>query len=438
MTTRKPGNLPGTWKILVLAAMMVAPRPALSQQSDPNRPVLDGTVESFVRAAVDANPTLAAASHRADATRYAAKTHGVLPDPMIAFGYYIETPETRVGPQQWMVALNQRLPFFGKLGLDRTIATRTADIADRAYDRQRLDLRYDVERAFYEYYGITHVASVLNEELDVLTRMEQVAQVRYASGLVSQQDALKAQIALSQVQDEINVINSRQVDAETRMNTLLNRPPDSPLPAPVSADSVVGVPSAEALIEIALQKRPEVQSAQVEIERAHDAHTLAHRDYFPDLTVGAQYVQVGERDMAGLMDNGKDIFQVNASINIPLWIGRRSAAVDQADADAARARSEKMSWEVRIRNDVQDACERVRLAGERVALYRGVIIPQAEQAFHASEADYQTGKADFLSYLDSERVLLAARRQYFTVVSDYGAQRATLSRTVGAPLEPVR
>ncbi len=438
MMTRRSGNLPGTWKILALAALMATPGSARSQESVQSRPALDGTVESFVRVALDANPTLAAASYRADATRFAAQTHGALPDPMIAFGYYIETPETRVGPQQWMLLLNQRLPFFGKRGLDRAIATRTADIADRAVDRQRLDLRYDVELAFYEYYRITRTESVLNEELDVLTRMEQVAQVRYASGLVSQQDALKAQIALSQVQDEINVINSRKADVDARLNTLLNRPPASPLPTPVSADSVMAVPPVESLVETALRKRPEVQSAQVEIERAHDAHTLAHREYFPDLTVGAQYVQVGERDMAGLMDNGKDIFQVNAAINIPLWIGKRSAAVDQANADAARAQSEKMSWEVRIRNDVYGACERVRLAGDRVELYRGLIIPQAEQAFRASEADYQTGKADFLTYLDSERVLLSARRQYFSVVSDYGAQWAMLSRTVGSPLDAAR
>jgi outer membrane protein, heavy metal efflux system len=412
---------------------LAGPTPGRTQESVA-APTLDGTLESFVGAAINGNPALAAVRYGADAMRSSAGTRGVLPDPMFAFGYFIETPETRVGPQQSTWMLTQRLPFFGKLGLDRRIAERSADIADQHVERQLLDLRYEVEQAFYEYYRVREIASVLDEERVVLTRMEQVAQVRYASGLVSQQDALKAQLSLSQIEDEIDVTRQRTTDVEARMNTLLNRRPGSPLPAPIGADSLVDISSPEPLVATALERRPELQGAQIQIERAQDARTRAHRDYFPDLTLGAQYVQVGQRpNMPGLEDNGKDIFQVNAAINIPIWFGGRHAALDQADADAARARSERASWETQITNDVLNAHERVRVARERVVLYRTVIIPQAEQAFRASEADYQTGKADFLSYLDSERMLLAVRRQYFAVVSDYGAQRALLTRTVGLP-----
>lgn len=424
--------------LALVAFALGSATPGRAQETTPDAPALDGTLESFVNAAVIANPSLAAVRYRADAARSSVGTHGVLPDPMLAFGYFIETPETRVGPQQSMWMLTQRLPFFGKRGLDRKIASRTADIADQDVERHLLDLRLDVERAFYEYYRVTRVAGVLEEERGILTRMQQVAQVRYASGLVSQQDVLKAQLSLSQVEDQIHTIDQHTADAEAALNTLLNRPPDTPLPAPVGADTLVETPPADTLVAIALERRPEVQGAQIQIDRAHDARTLAHRGYFPDLTVGAQYVQVGKRDVTGLEDNGKDIFQVNAAINIPIWFGKHGAAAEQAEADAARATSEKAFWDVRIRNDVRDADERVGIAKQRVVLYRTLIIPQAEQAFRASEADYQTGKADFLSYLDSERMLLSVRRQYFTVVADYGVQRARLARTVGTPMNTVR
>lgn len=398
---------------------------------------LNGTVESFVAVAMERNPALQASKHQANSARENVGVHGVLPDPILGFGYFIETPETRVGPQQSAWMLNQRLPFFGKLSLDREIAARTADIADRSYDRDVLELRYDVERAFYEYYGVTHVESVLIEERELLKRMEEVAQVRYASGLVRQQDALKAQLSLSQVEDEIQVIDRRMSDVQARLNNLLNQRPGTPLPEPVLPDSLDGIPPVDSLVGTALQVRPELLSAQIEIDRAQSARSRAHRDYFPDLTLGAQYIQVGKRNVP-IEDNGKDIFQVNAAINIPLWIGKRSAAVGRAEADAARAHSKKTSWETRIVNDVNDAYERVRIAHERVVLYRDLIIPQAEQTFHASEAAYQTGESDFLNYLDSERMLLSVRRKYFDVMADFGAQRALLERAVGASLGGVR
>lgn len=399
---------------------------------------LDGTVQSFVAVAMEQNPSLQASRHRADAARENVGTHGALPDPMLGFGYFIETPETRVGPQESALMLNQRFPFFGKLSLDRKIASRTADISERAYDRDVLELRFNVQRAFYEYYAVTRIAGVLKEEHDLLERMEQIAQVRYSSGLVRQQDALKAQLAHSQVQDEIQVIDRRRSDVEARLNALLNRRPGSPLPEPVVPDSLETVPSIDSLVEIALAERPEVRSAQIEIERAKDSRSLARRNYFPDLTLGAQWIQVGERDMPGLEDNGKDIFQVNASINIPLWTGKRGAAVGRAEADEARASSVKSAWEVRISNDVHDAVKKAQIAHDRVVLYRDVIIPQATQTFQASESDYQTGEADFLNYLDSERMLLAVRRKYFDVMADYGAKRALLERTVGKPLAETR
>ncbi len=38
-----------------------------------------------------------------------------LPDPMVAFGYFIQPVETRVGPQEWRFNMAQSFPWFGLL-----------------------------------------------------------------------------------------------------------------------------------------------------------------------------------------------------------------------------------------------------------------------------------------------------------------------------------
>ena len=40
---------------------------------------------------------------------------GALPDPQIAFGYFIQPVETRVGPQQARFFVVQMFPWFGTL-----------------------------------------------------------------------------------------------------------------------------------------------------------------------------------------------------------------------------------------------------------------------------------------------------------------------------------
>ncbi len=38
-----------------------------------------------------------------------------LPDPQLAFGYFIQPVETRVGPQQFKISVSQMFPWFGTL-----------------------------------------------------------------------------------------------------------------------------------------------------------------------------------------------------------------------------------------------------------------------------------------------------------------------------------
>ena len=405
-------------------------------ESQPKAPA--GDVESFVREAIAANRMLRSHLDGVDAARAAARTKGTLPDPVLGFGYFVETPETRVGPQESAWTLSQRIPFPGKLGLERDIAEKSAGIAEEGYRRRQIDLRYDVKAWFYELYAAVNVLDVLEDEVDVLREMENIAQIRYGSGLVRQQDALKAQLALTQVDDEIEVATRRRVTAEAAIRSLLDRSADADVARPVHGDAPMELPPLERLTGVALDNRPEIAAADIAAARAADARALAKRSYWPDLTLGARYIQVGERDNVTLDDNGKDVFQVSAAVSIPLWVNRRSAAVRQAKAEASRAHNERAGWETSIKNQVSEARERVFVAEERVALHRDVIIPQAEQTFGASESAYQTGTLDFLGLLDSERMLLAARKRYFEVVADYGAELANLERTLGVPLGDVR
>jgi outer membrane protein TolC len=87
-----------------------------------------------------------------------------------------------------------------------------------------------------------------------------------------------------------------------------------------------------------------------------------------------------------------------------------------------------------VTNQVAEAYERTRIAAGRVVLYRDAIVPQARQTFDASESDYQTGEMDFLNLLDSERGVLAARRRYYEVRAEYGAELALLEKRIGTPL----
>jgi hypothetical protein len=52
----------------------------------------------------------------------------------------------------------------------------------------------------------------------------------------------------------------------------------------------------------------------------------------------------------------------------------------------------------------------------------------------STESSYKTGKADFLTLIDSLRVLEDFRLAYHRAIADFGKKLAQLERVVGLPL----
>jgi outer membrane protein TolC len=397
---------------------------------------LDSTsgVDDYVAYAIAKNPFLRAYADMHTAALEVPDQVGALPDPMFSVGYFVSSPETRVGPQELTLRLAQKLPFFGKRSLKGDIAQKDADVWGRTYDEKFLDLVRDVKHAYYDYFRVYQVTLITQREKDVVREMQNVAQVKYASGLASQQDVLKAQLALSNLDDRLTTLRRDLVTVTARLNDLLNRGPDAPLALPRVGSHELDSPPIDELYGQALSKRPDLAVVDLNMAKAEKSRALAKREYYPDLTLSVNYITVGDRPVP-VEDNGKDIWHIGASLNLPIWYGKLGSAVKESEARMAVARSQRQGLQTRIKNEVQDAYSRVESAGELVRLHRDVIIPQAEQTFRASEAGYQTGKVDFLNYLDSQRMLLSVRQTYYSLVADLGKRQADLDRTLGAGWE---
>jgi len=416
-----------------------APRIEAADTESTTQTTLDSTsnIDDYVLYAVEQNPFLRAYYDKQTAAIEAPSQAGAMPDPTFAFGYFFSSPETRLGAQEWTFRLSQKLPFFGKRGLRRDVAQTEADAWANAYDDRLLDLVRDVRHAYYDYFRVHETTRITRSEKDVIRGMQNIAQVKYASGLASQQDVLKAQLALSHLDDRLTTLRRDLVSATARLNELLGRDPDAALADPSFTMPTSETEDVERLYEIALANRPDIAIADLGMVRAEKSRALAKREYYPDLTLSLNYVTVSERPVP-VEDNGRDIFHVGAAINVPIWFGPRGAAVAEAEASIAMARNEKIGLQVRIKREVRDAFSRVESARELVKLHRDVIIPQAEQTFRASEAGYQTGQVDFLNYLDSERMLLSVRQSYFALVADLGRQYADIERSLGIGLQTGR
>lgn len=399
----------------------------------------DATLRGLVAQVLERNPRIAAAEARARAARLQAPQARALPDPMLAATAYVSSPETRVGPQTIMGTLSQKLPWFGKLGLREKAAVEHAEALRADVEAQRLDLVTETRRLYYEIGFLDAWTKVVAADRSTLDHYEELARTRYASGVGIEQAVVKIQAEITKDDTRLLDIADRRAAVVAALNALRDQPQSTqitPLALPdfgeVAADRAV-------LRERALALRPEMARADSEIARADTQVALARKEYKPDLTLGATYTRVGPRgDPAGIAapppDNGKDVFAISASINLPIHRAKLKAGVEEAAELRSAADEGKRTVVTGIDRALGELTERVALTWKQLRLLRDVLAVQADQSLSSAEAGYSAGTLGSLDLLDAERVLLDVRTAVERTRADYAIAVARLEGAVGEPV----
>lgn len=423
-----------------------APTPAASPSGPASEVVAslaDPGLRDLAREVLARNPGLAATRARARAAEREAPQARSLPDPMASLTAFLLTPETRVGPQRAMVALSQRFPWFGKLGLREQAALYGAASAWAEVAAGELSLVTETRRLAYELTFLAAWEGILKNDRAILERYEELARTRYAAGVGLEQAVIKIQAEITKVDARLLQLADRRAEVTAAVNALRDRSPVAPVP-------VVSLPTAkepklagdlDTLSARAVALRPEIERADAEISRAETRVDLAKKDYFPDVTLGAAYTVVGTReDAPGRAmpppDNGDDIFGVTASVNLPIRRGRLDAAVEQAVEQGLAAQEGRRAMETEIDRSLGELVQRLDLTWRQLRLLEDVLGIQADESLSSAEAAYTAGNLSALDLLDAERVLLDVKTATARNRADYAITLARLEGAVGSPVDP--
>ncbi len=403
----------------------------------------DPQLRHYIEQALERNPAVRQSFARYQASRQKMPQVSALPDPVLTITQYLRTPETRAGPQVTMMSLSQKFPWFGKLSDREKIAAKEAAIARERYEAQRDELVRQVKAAYYSLAYIDRAIAITNQDLSLLAHYETLAEARYSQGVGLQQAVVKLQAEITRDQNRLKELRIQQVNAEAVLNRLLDRPARSPIgKVTLPKHSKVGI-DYDRLSAIGKQSRPEVIAALLGIERDEKRIQLARRNYWPDFTLGASFVNVlGRRDPAGLLNrpdqNGKNVWAITAGVNIPIRRRKYDAGVLEAAQDQIASREGYRGMVNSVEAAVRTIGFQIQTLEEQISLFENTLLPQAEQALRSAEAAYSTGSLGVLDLLDSERVLLNVRLSLAQFRSSYMKSLAEMERAVGAPFPEVK
>ncbi len=354
-----------------------------------------------------------------------------LPNPMFTYGYFIEEVETRVGPQEHRVRIAQTFPWFGELDLRESLAARAADEAYEHYQAVKLGLFYKVKDAYYERYYLACAIELTSENIGLLEQFEQIARARYRVASAQHPDVIRVQVEVEKLKDRLRSLQDRRTPLTARLNAALNLETGTDLPWPTLIPNV-SPPGEDAEVFAALKHdNPSLRALDRRIERHRLAADLARKAYYPDITLGLDYIATGEARMAGTSGSGDDPVIASLTFSVPLWREKYDASVREALASRHAAAKERLGAGNSLVSEAQNVLYNYRDADRQAALFRDTLIPKAEQALEASLTAYQSASGGFIDVLDAERLLLEFQLSYKRAQASRMQMLAKLDMLIG-------
>jgi outer membrane protein, heavy metal efflux system len=379
----------------------------------------------LVAQVLERNPSVGAARHawRAALARYPQAI--ALDDPMLRAGLAPRSFASGGAETAYDVELSQALPFPGKRDLRGQAALGEAEAAQRDYAAVRLRLAAIASQLYDDYYLAARSLEVSAEHVSLLESFQQSALARYEAGQSAQQDPIQAEVELTHGLHDRAVLQSGQRVVIEQINALLHRASGASLPPP-PAHAIAPDPlpdSADSLTKEALASRPELAAASARVDSEQARLDLAWREYLPDFTVSGGYDRY--------WDESELRPSVGLAMNVPLQLGRRSAAVDEADARLDQARSERLALESEVRLDVARGVEELAEAHHVLALIRDRQLPASRDYVEAARAGFESGRNSFLALIDAQRSLRSAELDAERALAEVSRRRAELDRALG-------
>lgn len=392
------------------------------------------TVESLLEAARASNPEFASMRLEADAARERPESAGAFPDPSLRVELMditnggMTSPSllpSRVGETKY--TFMQMLPWFGKRAAMRDAAeAESRAVASRAQGAW-LEIAMKVKSAYAQYYLAHENERLVREVLDLMARLETVAQARYAGGLAAQQDAIRAQVEITTMRTDLIMIEAERRRVAARLNALVGRPIVARLAEPRRARPIP-VPARLQLADLQdriAARNPLVAAEAARVESATRMLDGTYLNRYPDVTLGVAPTQMG---------NKIGQWEVMFEVSIPLQQGSRRAKEREAQAmlDAARARREAAANTAA--GELGEAVAGLEAARRTETLIAGSLLPQAELTFQSALAAYENGKVDFATLLDAQRQILRARQEGLKAQAEAQMRLAEIERIVGEDL----
>jgi len=389
------------------------------------------SLAELVREAEQDNPEIAAADHGWQAATHVPKQASAFPETEISVQQFaVGSPRPFAGFSNSNFAYigfgaSQDLPWPGKRALRGKVASLQAESLREDSDAVHRRVIEALKVTYFRLAYIQQTLGVLQQSDQTLSQIQQVAEARYRVGQGNQQDVLRAQLQHTKILQELVHHHQEEGQLEAQLKQILNRPQalQDIVAEPLSPTFLLY--SDTQLLQLAEEKNPDIRAKQQMLRRNEAQVELAHKDFRPDFMASYMWQHTA--------DQFRDYYMATFGIRLPNR-GRQKAELAEAEQNRLQAAQEVQAEVQGVLSEIKQQYVLVRASEERLNIYKGGLIPQADATFQAGLAAYQANREDFETLLGNFLDVLNLDLEYRNELAEHESAVARLERLTGVSL----
>jgi len=420
-----------------LAAQTARPGPAASVQvaaklaTNSTDPASD-----LVRRALLENRELAAA--RLEVTRAQARVRqaSLLPNPVL------EVEQTGGGLGISEGEIEQRaelsLPIeYGKRGRRIDFAEAELLAAEAGVADAERRLAAEVRRLYAATIAASRELSFTNELAQIDEEIGRILEIRVREGDAPPLEASLLRVEIDRLLSRQAMLKGRLRAAELQLATAAGLPASEPILLAESYGEGAVVPTIEDAVRVALERRPDLRVAELNIAAAEAGLRLVRAEALPEITLFGGYAK-GKASFddtpIGVLTDEDELVNAGVTISLPIF-NRNQGAKAEAAATIDQSKRLRELAELRVRAEVESAVERYRAADAAVEVFRQGVIERSEQNVRTMRAAYEAGAFTISEFLAERRRFVDAQRELNEAYTERAVAMVDLQAATAEPID---
>lgn len=400
------------------------------------------TFERAITLAKKNDPWLVGNQHKQNALLALSRVAETLPDPKMSLAI-ANLPTngfdfSQEAMTQFKVGITQVFPRGDTLA----IKNQQLKLQSQAYPFQRLDRQAKVEvtvgSLWLDAYRVQQSIALIKSNRVLFEQLVDVAQASYSSavGKTRQQDIVRAQLELTRLDDQLEILGQQKNSFEGQLFQWLNSYTNNESILNNQAENFVlhGLDFGDKLVEVQLKQskliyanqwekpeqlvkyfaqHPSVMAMDKKIGATKTGINLAKQKYKSEWGVNASY---GYRDDDPLGHSRADFMSVGVTFDLPLFTeNKQDQEVKSAVYQTEAIKTEKILLLRQLLGAYSSGKGRLSRLNARKELYRHKLLPQTQDQAEATLTAYTNDNGNFSEVVRATIAVLNAEIDQLTI-----------------------